>query len=69
MEESFGDVIRHHLDLKQRNAGLERELPIDDYRSETGERRSAFDTAEWSTGKDDLWSSPVFDWGDEGGEA
>ena len=63
MEESFGDVIRHHLDLKQRNAKLERELPIDDYRDE---RRSAFDTAEWSTGKDDLWSSPVFDWGDGG---
>ena len=66
MEESFGDVIRHHLDLKQRNAGLERELPIEDYKEE---RKSAFDTAEWSTDKDDLWSSPVFDWGDEGGEA
>jgi hypothetical protein len=63
VEESFGDVIRHHLDLKQRNAGLERELPIEDYK---GERRSAFDTAEWSTGTDELWSSPVFDWGDEG---
>ena len=63
MEESFGDVIRHHLDLKQRNAGLERELPIEDYKEE---RKSAFDTAEWSTDKDDLWSSPVFDWGDGG---
>jgi hypothetical protein len=63
VEESFGDVIRHHLDLKQRNAGLERELPIEDYKEE---RKSAFDTAEWSTDKDDLWSSPVFDWGDGG---
>jgi hypothetical protein len=65
VEESFGDVIRHHLDLKQRNAALEKELPIDEYKDE---RRSAFDTADWSAGKDELWSSPVFDWGDEAAE-
>ena len=63
MEESFGDVIRHHLDLKQRNSRLEEALPLEEYK---GERRSAFDTAEWSAGEDQLWSSgPVFDWGDE----
>jgi hypothetical protein len=30
----FAQVIRDHLDLKERNSGLDRQMPIDRYRSD-----------------------------------
>jgi hypothetical protein len=31
MESQFAEAIREHLDLKARNAGLDREMPLDPY--------------------------------------
>ncbi len=32
--EPFGQAIKEHLELKQRNSGLEREMPLASYRAE-----------------------------------
>ena len=32
--ERFGQAIKDHLELKQRNSGLEREMPLASYRAE-----------------------------------
>ena len=43
----FAQVIQDHLELKQRNAALEREMPIDVYKSEDPfENHSLFKTEE-----------------------
>jgi hypothetical protein len=54
MTSSFDDVIREHLDLKQRNSHLDDSLPLSSYLDDEGvfdgERAgdgAAFDTAEW----------------------
>jgi hypothetical protein len=32
--ESFGQAIKAHMELKERNSGLEGEMPLDSYRAE-----------------------------------
>ena len=56
----FAQVIRDHLDLKRRNAELEREMPLDRYRDEDPfENHPLFKTEEQARIEDTLDGAPA----------
>ena len=80
MDESFGLVIREHLELQRRNRMLEEEMPLAHYREPPAAAAAVLeDTEEWVLPEtptvlrheplfpaaEELWSgAPAFDWGD-----
>ncbi|HZR93152.1 MAG TPA: hypothetical protein VFA44_12190 [Gaiellaceae bacterium] len=78
MEDSFGLVIKQHLELRRRNRALEREMPLERYRDEglEGPARSHSpasagleETQEWAfpdeTGAPSAAPEPLLEAGDE----
>src|SRR5215217_1615711 len=63
----FAQAIQEHLELKQRNADLDPEMPLDVYKSEDPfENHPLFKTEEQARLEESLWGreSRDFDWGD-----